>query len=121
MTPEQEAHLQGILDTFVSRCPTKYRAGQAEHGGNLWDLSILQLIDNTIEESVDQFVYLVTVRDKVRTLISFYLSKYGAQHLEDCPAYQQEYWKMRPEYRPTDYGPDKPCTCGLSGLLNPGA
>lgn len=65
MTPEQEIHLSEIISDFSTRCDAKYRKGQAEHGGNLFDLGMLQLIDNGLEEAVDQFVYLKTLRDKI--------------------------------------------------------
>lgn len=65
MTPDQELHLKSILHTFAIQADAKYRAGQVEHGGNLWDLPVMQLIDNAIDEAVDQFVYLVTIRNKV--------------------------------------------------------
>lgn len=45
------------------------------------------------------------------------LLKYDARHALGCPQGQQNYWRMRGEYRPADYGPDKPCSCGLDDLL----
>lgn len=45
------------------------------------------------------------------------LRRYEAQHVPDCPQRKQIYWRMRPEYRPSSYGPDRPCTCGLDDLL----
>jgi hypothetical protein len=65
MTPEQEADLDDILSRFAQLCDRKYRAGQKEHGGNLFDLTLLQLIDHAIEESIDEFVYLIDARKKI--------------------------------------------------------
>lgn len=65
MTPKQEAHILSILQQFERQADAKYRAGQAEHGGNLWDLPLLQIIDNAIDEAVDQFIYLSTIRGKI--------------------------------------------------------
>jgi hypothetical protein len=65
MTPAQEEHLARITSEFSTRCSIKYRQGQLEHGGNLWELPLLQLIDNAIDEAIDQQVYLQTIRDKV--------------------------------------------------------
>jgi len=45
------------------------------------------------------------------------LRKYDARHERTCPQSQQNYWRMRPEYRPFGYGADKPCSCGLDDLL----
>lgn len=68
MTPEREDHIASILKRFHERADAKYRKGQAEHGGNLWDLTKEQLIDNAIEEAVDQVVYLFTLKDKLTRL-----------------------------------------------------
>lgn len=66
MTPEQEQHLHQIKQTFDIWADRKYRAGQKEHGGNLFDMSHEQLLDNAIDECIDQFIYLVSVREKVK-------------------------------------------------------
>ena len=64
MTEEQEQHLQSIKTYFEKQSDSKYRKGQVEHGGNLFDLTPLQLLDNAIDEAVDQFVYLTTLRQQ---------------------------------------------------------
>lgn len=64
MTQEQEAHVQGILKDFNEKAYAKYVAGQAEHGGNLFDMPKLKLIDCALEEAIDQYVYLYTLREK---------------------------------------------------------
>jgi len=63
MTPEQEAHLTKILEQFKNDCSKKYRNGQAEHGGNLWNK--VGIIDMAIEEALDLYVYLVTLKDQL--------------------------------------------------------
>ncbi len=65
MTREQEDHLESIKLYFVSASDKKYRAGQAEHGGNLFDMDTIQLLDCAIEEAIDQVVYLITLRQKL--------------------------------------------------------
>lgn len=67
MTKEQEDHLELLKLNFVSTVDKKYRKGQAEHGGNLINMPVLELIDSAIEEAVDQFVYLTTLRNKLAT------------------------------------------------------
>ena len=68
MNEQQEAHLQRIKVLFVTEVDSKYREGQAEHGGNLFDLHALQLVENALLEALDQVVYLVTLRDKLRAI-----------------------------------------------------
>jgi hypothetical protein len=55
MSPEQEAHLQRVKDWICEKIDKKYRAGQAEHGGDLWKKSMV--FDFLVEEVVDQVVY----------------------------------------------------------------
>jgi len=45
------------------------------------------------------------------------LLRYDARHERTCPQRQQNYWRLRGEYRPSSYGPDRPCNCGLDELL----
>lgn len=65
MTPQQEAHLQGIKDQFAREVDAKYRGGVREHGGNVWEMSDLKLVEEGMQEAVDQYVYLSTLRDKM--------------------------------------------------------
>lgn len=67
MTDDQESHLASIKDAFAKRVDDKYRAGQLEHGGNLYDLSALDLINMAIDEAVDQIAYLVTLKSTMTT------------------------------------------------------
>ena len=64
MTPEQEAHLQSIKAKFNNYTDKKYRAGQKEHGGNLWEKSEEFLLEAAIDEAIDQVTYLVTLYEK---------------------------------------------------------
>lgn len=65
MTEAQEQHLLDIKHDFIVLVDEKYRKGQAEHGGNLFDLTSLQLIDAAVEEAIDQVVYLLTIKTKL--------------------------------------------------------
>ena len=67
MTPEQEAHLQHIKTRFVDAVDTKYRAGAKEHGSDLMSMNPLRLLDEAIAENIDQFTYLLTLRDEIAT------------------------------------------------------
>lgn len=70
MTPAQEEHLARIKNAFDNLADAKYRKGQAEHGGDLFEKSALELIDMAIDEAIDQVVYLLTARDKLLELIA---------------------------------------------------
>ena len=65
MTPEQEAHLKLIKSNFSTKVDKKYREGQKEHGGDLWDKTVLDLIDECISEVIDAIVYLETMRERL--------------------------------------------------------
>jgi len=70
MTLAQEDHLTDIQKTVGAEIDRKYRAGQAEHGGDLWER--VPLIDDMIDESIDQVTYALTLktqRGRVRQLL----------------------------------------------------
>ena len=62
MDPEHTAHLARILKQFSADASAKYSAGQAEHGGNLWEKP--GMLDHAIEEAIDLVVYLYTLREQ---------------------------------------------------------
>ena len=41
-------------------------SGAEEHDGDLLDMPAIQLLNEAIEENIDQFVYLTTLRDAIR-------------------------------------------------------
>ena len=65
MTPEQESHLSSIRLSFGVALDDKYRAGQTEHGGDLWTKP---QADNIIEEAVDMVAYSLTLRAQLRAM-----------------------------------------------------
>ena len=65
MTRDQELHLLKIISETRVLINNKYRAGQQAHGGNLFDLSPEELIDEAINEAIDQLVYLITAKQKL--------------------------------------------------------
>ena len=65
MNKEQEKHLQRVKDVFETSVDAKYRAGQKEHGGDLWLKA--GLIDMAIDEAIDQVVYLMTLKDQLNS------------------------------------------------------
>ncbi|HLI31099.1 MAG TPA: hypothetical protein VKV79_08390 [Terriglobia bacterium] len=58
-----EEHLRRIKRGIAARIDRKYRAGQHEHGGNLWEKSSLALIEEALDEVIDLAVYLETLRE----------------------------------------------------------
>ena len=64
MTPEHEAHLAHLKAEFTKDLDAKYRAGQEEHGGNLWAKP--GMLEHAIEEAIDLVVYLYTLRDQLK-------------------------------------------------------
>ncbi len=68
MKQRQMAHMGKIGSDFWELMSKKYVAGQKEHGGNLWDKSAIGLVDAALDEAVDQVVYLITLRDKLKAL-----------------------------------------------------
>lgn len=66
LTFDQSSHVEEIGKDFCREMSEKYIKGQKEHGGNLWDLSEDQLLDNAIDEAIDQVTYLLTIRRKRR-------------------------------------------------------
>ena len=65
MDLKNEQHLASIKRDFMFLVDTKYRKGNKEHGGNLQDLSEVQLLDAAIDEAIDQVTYLLTLREKI--------------------------------------------------------
>ena len=64
MTLEQESHLSHLKRDFCRWVDKKYRAGQKEHGGNLWQKDVTK---NAIDEAIDMVVYLLTLQEQIET------------------------------------------------------
>ena len=65
MKARQEENLMYIIKETNKRLDDKYRKGDIEHGGDLEDMNPLLLVDNSIDESIDQLTYLLTLRKKL--------------------------------------------------------
>ena len=65
MTEKSEAHLSRLLAELGLLVSDKYRAGAAEHGGDLTDMPVGKLIDEAIQENIDSLVYLLTAKAKL--------------------------------------------------------
>ncbi len=64
MDAPNEQHLKRIVSEFSLDLEAKYRAGQEEHGGDLWTKP--GMLSHAIEEVLDMVVYLYTLRDQLR-------------------------------------------------------
>jgi len=63
MTLERENHLNGVIRSVSGQIDRKYRAGQEEHGGDLWER--VPLVDDMIDESIDQVTYALTLKTQL--------------------------------------------------------
>lgn len=68
MTDKQEEHLSRLVSITSLRMFNKYRAGAKEHGGNLEDMPLVELLENQVDEAIDQLVYSLTALDKAKKL-----------------------------------------------------
>lgn len=62
MTAEQEAHLARVKARFSADLDAKYRAGQEEHGGDLWLKP--GALENAYAEVLDLAVYILTLMEQ---------------------------------------------------------
>jgi hypothetical protein len=67
MTPDRERHLAAILESATGLIDKKYRAGQAEHGGSLWEKP--GMLQHAMCEMADMFPYLVTLEGQGSALV----------------------------------------------------
>lgn len=65
LTIEQSKHLDEMAQDWETNFRGKYKKGVREHGGNLWDMPTIDLLDEAIMENMDQFAYLWTARQKI--------------------------------------------------------
>ena len=66
MTPEQETSMGFAISLFMKKAESKYRQGQAEHEGNLWEKS--KLIEEMENEVIDQWFYVQALKQKLNSL-----------------------------------------------------
>ena len=68
MNQEQETHLSGIKSRFCVGVDEKYRAGQREHGGDLWKKP--GLFPMLKDETRDFIVYADTLEQQLREILA---------------------------------------------------
>lgn len=65
MTESQERHLEMIKESFETNVDRKYRKGAEEHACDIRERTAMELLDESLAECIDQFTYLVSLRDKL--------------------------------------------------------
>ena len=65
LTPDQANHVVRIAKLFCLTMAKKYTKGQREHGGDLFNMPVLDLVENALHEAIGQVVYLTTLRDSL--------------------------------------------------------
>ena len=65
MTNEQQLHMAKLMNAAALQIFERYQQGARQHSDLLSDKSELELLDDAIEECVDQFTYLMTLRWKM--------------------------------------------------------
>lgn len=63
ITPKQGKHIADISAASSRRIEAKYRKGQKEHGGNLWEKE--GMLANIEDETTDLIVYVHTLREQI--------------------------------------------------------
>ena len=71
MSKEHELHLASVLESFVRDASKKYRAGQAEHGGNLWQRPVWS---DVLSEVQDLVFYTYTHKLQLATIADLALA-----------------------------------------------
>jgi hypothetical protein len=66
MTPDRERHLAAVLKSATSLIDRKFRRGQVEHGGNIWEKP--GMLHHAMDEAADLFPYLVTLEGQMSAL-----------------------------------------------------
>lgn len=69
MSEQQQKHIAAIVRRFSKEATYKYAAGVREHGGNIWETPTLDLIVNAMQEMLDGYVYLYTIKEQIEAQI----------------------------------------------------
>lgn len=69
MNEKQREHINLIIQDFKEKAYPKYEKGVMEHGGNIWDMNLMELVDCALEEAIDSYVYLTTIKELIRELL----------------------------------------------------
>jgi len=62
MDLEKEDHMNYNIMAFDKQYESKYIAGAKEHGGNMWEMGLKQVVENAEDEVLDMWSYLRQIR-----------------------------------------------------------
>ena len=80
MTPEQQAHLNEMQVAFIKLSTEKYKKGQAQHGGKMWEKS--GMLQEAKQEVIDLWHYLCTLERQINE-IKLSTSRSGQNQTEE--------------------------------------
>jgi hypothetical protein len=66
LTKEQNNHMNENAEAFVREYCDKYVGGVREHGGNMWEMSLEDLISELKDEIKDAWSYAMDIERKIK-------------------------------------------------------
>jgi len=94
MSPAQEQHLTHIKLTTASNLDKKYRKGQAEHGGNLWDRNPFPELAEEITDLITYAHEVESRRNDVSVLIKQAISSLSERNIEHATNLLEQAYKL---------------------------
>lgn len=73
-------HLTQIQAAACEAIERKYIQGVEEHKTNLWEMPVIRMVEESINEAVDQISYLMSLRQSVRVICA--LAQEGMEDVE---------------------------------------
>lgn len=81
MTEPQEAHLEGVKARFCKEIDPKYRGGQRDNGGDLWEKK--GVVKMMREEALDQVTYTDVLIQQFKSFYKILNQLVGAGLIEE--------------------------------------
>jgi hypothetical protein len=72
MTEEKEQFMNTLLTQLTIMAEKKFRKGDAEHGSDLENKSILELNEEAMDECIDMMFYLLVQHKKIKQFKNTY-------------------------------------------------
>ena len=101
MKKDQEEHLKEVIKDFAEPVSKKYRRGQQEHGGNIWQKPTLPLM---AEEVIDFWVYFHVHRKHIEAAKTILLASLKKWQETDIQAIREQVTKA---YNILEFGNEK--------------
>jgi hypothetical protein len=100
MNKQHQSFLLKCITNFKLKFTEKFLKGCKEHKGNLFDLSIEQLLEEALQENYDQYCFLMAIKEKLekKKLDEF-------QYHKDSKAYTYQYPPQSPTQQIEKYIP----------------